>query len=171
VQRAVHNRSVPDPAELSEEIAEIAAEISERLRKNGRTVAVAESLTSGSLACHLGAAAAASEWFAGGVTAYARSVKFEVLGVAPGPVITASCARQMADGVTRLTHADFAVAVTGVGGPDPEEDHPAGTVFAAVQTAVGTKVAEYHFTGDPDAVVKSATREALLMLLTTLRDD
>jgi nicotinamide-nucleotide amidase len=141
---------------LSEEIAEIAAEISDRLRKNGRTVAVAESLTSGSLACHLGAAAEASKWFAGGITAYARSVKFEVLGVDPGPVITAACARQMADGVARLTHADFAVAITGVGGPDPEEGHPAGTVFAAVHTAVRTEASEYHFSGRPETVVKSS---------------
>jgi nicotinamide-nucleotide amidase len=167
----VHNCQVSDPAELSKDAAEVAAEISECLRKTRRTVAVAESLTSGSLAGHLGAAPKASEWFAGGVTAYASTVKFEVLGVDPGPVITATCARQMADGVARLTHADFGVAVTGVGGPDPEEGHPAGTVFAAVNTPERTEATKYHFTGDPAAVVKKATRQALIILLAALRND
>ncbi|WP_198676490.1 CinA family protein [Kribbella monticola] len=159
-----------DSTEQSEDLAEIAAEISELLRKHDRTVAVAESLTSGNIACRLGAAPQASAWFAGGVTAYASSVKFEVLGVTPGPVITSTCAVQMADGVARLTHADYAVAVTGVGGPDPEEGHPAGTVFAAIHTTSGTDFAEYHFDGSPETVVSSATREALRMLLTALRD-
>ncbi|MGC4938171.1 CinA family protein [Kribbella sp. DT2] len=53
------------------------------------TVAVAESLTSGSLACQLGAATDASDWFAGGVVAYTTAVKVGVLGVDPGPVVTA----------------------------------------------------------------------------------
>ncbi|TDU88048.1 nicotinamide-nucleotide amidase [Kribbella voronezhensis] len=160
-----------DPAEQSDDGAELAAEISELVRKHDRTVAVAESLTSGNIACRLGAAPAASGWFAGGVTAYASAVKFEVLGVTPGPVITATCAVQMADGVARLTHADYAAAVTGVGGPDPEEGHPAGTVFAAVHTPTGTDFTEYHFDGPPETVVESATREALRMLLKALRDN
>jgi nicotinamide-nucleotide amidase len=156
---------------LSDDAADIAAEISARLQKTGRTVAVAESLTSGSLACYLGAAPEASEWFAGGITAYAPEVKFKVLGVAPGPVITAGCARQMADGVVRLMNADYGVAVTGAGGPDREEGHPAGTVFAAVHTPGHTETFEYHFAGEPATVVKMATREALDLLLTALGAD
>lgn len=64
---------------------------------------MAESLTSGSIAGRLGAAEAASDWFCGGVVAYASSVKYKVLGVDPGPVVTAPCARQMAQGVCDLT--------------------------------------------------------------------
>jgi nicotinamide-nucleotide amidase len=165
---------LPDPdeaAERSESTGEIAAEIAARLQKSSHTVAVAESLTSGSLASQLGAAPEASEWFAGGVTAYASEVKFKVLGVEPGPVITAACARQLADGVVRLMESDYGVGVTGAGGPDPEEGHPAGTVFAAVHTPEHTETSEYHFTGDPATVVESATHQALLMLLDALRAD
>jgi nicotinamide-nucleotide amidase len=160
-----------EPAEQSAKAADIAAEISARLQKSGRTAAVAESLTSGSITSELGAAPEASTWFAGGITAYASETKFKVLGVDPGPVITARCARQMADGVVQLMDADYGVAVTGVGGPDSEEGHPAGTVFAAVHLPGHTETSEYHFTGEPATVVKAATRQALIILLAAVRTD
>ncbi|MCU1637005.1 MAG: CinA domain protein [Cryobacterium sp.] len=155
---------MPDPAELNDESMEVAAAISRTARSSGHTVAVAESLTSGAIASHLGASEASSEWFAGGVVAYAKKVKFDVLAVAPGPVVTDSCARQMASGVARLTSADLAVAVTGVGGPDPEEGKPAGTVFIAVSSRTGVRSEEFRFDGDPTEVVRATTLEALRML-------
>jgi nicotinamide-nucleotide amidase len=66
-------------------------------------VAVAESLTSGDIACRLCAAPNASSWFAGDLVAYASEVKFKVLDVDPGPVVSARCAAQMARGVARLS--------------------------------------------------------------------
>jgi len=59
-------------------------------------VGAAESLTSGQLAAVLGWADSASRWFAGAVIAYRPEVKFELLKIPQGPVITARCARQMA---------------------------------------------------------------------------
>lgn len=122
-------------------------------------------MTSGSLSSHLGAAEASSDWFLGGVIAYAKAVKFNVLGVEPGPVVTASCATQMLSGVLRLTGADFAAAVTGVGGPGPEEGKPSGTVFIAAGQAGDIRVLEHHFGGDPAQVVHETTVAALQMLL------
>jgi nicotinamide-nucleotide amidase len=156
------------PAEPTTEAHEIAEAIARRLAGTELTVAVAESLTSGNLAGRLGAAPNASDWFAGGVVAYTTTVKVHVLGVDPGPVVTARCARQMARGVLDLTRTDYAVALTGVGGPDPDEGHPAGTVFLAVASADGEKVAERHFDGDPGAVVQASTLEALRMLLAAI---
>lgn len=158
------------PGELSADAEKVAAVIAERLSEQGRTVAVAESLTSGSIASHLGAAPDAGQWFAGGVVAYASAVKFEVLGVEPGPVITPSCARQMSEGVARLTSSDLGLAVTGVGGPDPEEGHPAGTVFIAVHTPDSTHATAHHFDGDPPTVVQLTALEALRSLLAALDD-
>jgi nicotinamide-nucleotide amidase len=156
---------MPDPAELDDESARYATEIADRVRQAGRTVAVAESLTSGAIASHLGAAGSASDWFAGGVVAYSSDVKFTVLGVDPGPVITASCASQMASGVARLMAADFAVAVTGVGGPDPEEGRPAGTVYIGVHTPNGDTVEEHHFAAeDPRRILRDTIQAALRML-------
>ena len=58
--------------------------------------------------------------------------------------------------------------MTGVGGPDPDEGKPAGTVFIAVATADGEDVAEYHFDGDPASVLEQSAAAALSMLLATI---
>ncbi|WP_346231257.1 CinA family protein [Parafrigoribacterium mesophilum] len=154
-----------EPGAVTEESLALAESIAQAMLKDHRTVAVAESLTSGSLGCHLGAAAESSQWFQGGVIAYAPEVKFSVLGVDPGPVVTAACARQMAIGVARLMDAAIGVALTGVGGPGAEEGKPAGTVFIAVSAGDDSRVEEHRFDGDPAAVVRAATHRALAMLL------
>lgn len=135
-------------ARLAEEIATAAGE-------SGRTIAVAESLTAGNAAAVLGAAPQASDWFRGGVIAYAPEVKFDVLGVTPGPVVCASCAREMALGVQARLGADIAVAATGVGGPGPEEGQPAGTVHLAC-VGPGEEVQErtVQLEGAPERVVE-----------------
>lgn len=166
----VQNDRMADAAEGTDEAATTAERVAEVAREGAWTVAVAESLTSGNIACQLGAASDASSWFTGGVVAYASEVKFELLGVDPGPVVTALCAEQMARGVARLTGADFAVAVTGVGGPEPDEGHPAGTVFLAVSSGADEVVTSHRFPGNPQEVVKLATVTALQKLLTAMED-
>ena len=135
--------------------------IAETLTRSQRTAAAAESLTGGNVSAGLSAIPGASDWFVGGVVAYAAEVKFDLLGVDRGPVVNARTARQMATGVARLLHADFAVATTGVGGPGPQEDRPEGTVFIAVASPSGCTDREYAFPGDPESVIEQATRQAL----------
>ena len=146
-------------------------DIAARTHASGLTVAVAESLTSGLLATQLGAAERASTWFAGGVVSYLDEVKFTVLGVDPGPVVTARCAEQMADGVARLTGADVAVSVTGVGGPGPEEGHPAGTVLVGGCLRGTTHHEEHHLPGDPEDVLTGTVLRALEMLRRLLDEE
>lgn len=129
------------------------------------TVAVAESLTGGALSVALAKAGDAGEWFAGGVVAYRNATKFRVLGVPPGPVITVDAARAMALGVRELTGADLAVAVTGVGGPGPEEGHPAGTVFLCAASRSHAQDAVFAFEGGPDEVVAHSIEQALRLLI------
>lgn len=136
-------------------------QIADALVRADRTAAAAESLTGGNVSAGLSAIEGASTWFRGALVAYSEEVKFELLGVEPGPVITAACARQMATGAARLLGADYAVATTGVGGPGPQEDLPQGTVFIAVGTASGSDAREYRFEGDPGAIVEQATQQAL----------
>jgi nicotinamide-nucleotide amidase len=152
------------PGELNDDCSAEAAAISRLAQREHLTIACAESLTSGAIASHLGAAGSASEWFAGGVVAYSAQVKFDVLGVERGPVVTAVCAEQMARGVAKLTHADLALAVTGEGGPEPAEDTAVGTVFIAIRKNDGHEVREFHFDGDPSTIVYRTTRQALRML-------
>jgi nicotinamide-nucleotide amidase len=138
--------------------------IGSALGRLGRTVAVAESLTSGALASRLGAAEGAGDWFSGGVVAYRNDVKVTVLGVDPGPVITAACARQLARGVVALTGADLGVGVTGVGGPDTVEGRPPGTVFVAVSGPGLDRVQGYQLPGDPAQVLDATVQRALELL-------
>jgi nicotinamide-nucleotide amidase len=136
-------------------------QIAEALVRMRRTAAAAESLTGGNISAALSAIEGASDWFLGGVVAYAEEIKYALLGVDRGPVINARSAVQMAEGVARLLDADFAVATTGVGGPAPQEDIPQGTVYVAVVTPDRSDVREYRFDGDPGEVVAQATRQAL----------
>ena len=147
-----------DRAERTDQLEQ---EIADALAGSNQTAAVAESLTGGNISAGLSAIEGASDWFLGGVVAYAEGVKFDLLGVDPGPVITATTAEQMARGVSRLLHADFAVATTGVGGPGPQEGVPQGTVFIAVATPSTTRVQKYEFEGDPSEIVRKTTQQAL----------
>jgi nicotinamide-nucleotide amidase len=162
---ARHDRNMDTIDEQSRGAAErtdgLEQRIADALVSSNLTAAVAESLTGGNVSAGLSAIEGASDWFLGGVVAYAETVKFDVLDVDRGPVITAKTAEQMARGVSRLLHADLAVATTGVGGPGPQEDLPQGTVFIAVATPTTCQARRYQFEGDPSEVVRTATRQAL----------
>jgi nicotinamide-nucleotide amidase len=145
--------------------------LSDRLRELGLSLAVAESMTCGRLACELGATENASEWFLGGVIAYSEEVKFDVLRVDRGPVITAQAAQQMAEGVRKLTGADIGISITGVGGPGPHEGRPAGTVFIGISWPSGVEVSRHQFVGEPEDVVAQATVHAVLLANSVLEPD
>lgn len=129
-----------------------------RLLAAGLTLAVAESLTGGLVASRLVNVPGSGDWFKGGVVAYDSEVKFSVLGVPRGPVVSAVAAVAMAEGVRRLTGADVGLATTGVAGPDTQEGQPVGTVFLGMalpdQEAGATEV---HLPGDRDRVRQFAT--------------
>lgn len=150
---------------------ELARRIAQVAHDQGLTVAAAESLTGGAVSTALAAAPEASEWFHGAVVAYSPRVKQEVLGVTPGPVVTARCAREMAQGAVRVLEADATVSTTGVGGPDAEEDEPPGTVYVGVVGPAGETCHRLGLEGSPDEVVRQATERALELLLGSLTQD
>ena len=85
---------------------------------------MAESLTGGLLASRFARAPAASEWFQGGVVAYASSVKFDLLGVPGGSVVSERAATAMVAAAARMFEAAVGLAVTGVGGPERQDGEP-----------------------------------------------
>ncbi len=99
------------------------------LRARGFSLAVAESVSGGLVAARLAAIPGASDVLRGAVVAYASEVKFDLLGVPEGPVVTPEAAAAMAAGVRRLLKADVGLATTGVAGPAEQEGRPVGTVF------------------------------------------
>ena len=114
----------------------------------GLSVAVAESLTGGLVAARLTEHAGASEVVRGGVVSYASAVKFELLGVPEGPVVTEDAARAMAEGVATRLGADVGLATTGVAGPADAEGLPPGTVCLAVWIDGSADAITVRFPGD-----------------------
>src|SRR3954447_15933565 len=135
------------------------------LEHGGVPVAVAESLTGGELSARLASTPGSSAWFRGGVVAYASDVKHELLDVPPGPVVSESAATAMARGVCRLLGAEVATAVTGVGGPDPRDGEPPGTVWLALCDE-GTVTARLErLDGSPAEIVDATCACALEWLV------
>jgi nicotinamide-nucleotide amidase len=122
--------------------------VANRLLGRGLTLAVAESLTGGLIASRLVNVVGASKWFRGGIVSYASDVKFNVLGVPEGPVVSASAARAMAEGVRRVLGAHVGLSVTGVAGPEEQDGQRAGTVFVGI--ALGDEISDVslHLPGD-----------------------
>ncbi len=166
-----HNRRMASSLDTNDAAEDLARTVAEHAQDRKVRVATAESLTSGQIAVHLGAAPGAGSWFAGGAVTYTVAAKQAALGVPEGmPVISEECARTMAEAAARLLGADCAVAVTGVGGPDRQEDQPVGTVFIAVHTPARTMCEEHHFDGEPQDILDKTTLRALELLGTGLGD-
>lgn len=136
----------------------------------GQTLGVAESLTGGLASSRLVNVPGASRWFRGSVVSYASEVKFALLGVPEGPVVSEAAARAMAEGARRVLESDVGLSITGVAGPDPQDDQPPGTVFVGLSRA-GHSTESFRFTvpGDRDRVRQYATISALDWLRRTLK--
>jgi nicotinamide-nucleotide amidase len=122
------------------------------LLERGLTVAVAESLTGGLVASRMVSVPGSSGWFRGGVVAYDSQVKFDLLGVPEGPVVSETAAMAMADGVRRILGADVGLATTGVAGPTEQEGHPPGTVWLGVALGDDVDAVQVRLPGDRDRI-------------------
>lgn len=152
----------------------LAVAVVHALVARSQTLATAESLTGGLIGATVTAVPGASAVYLGGVITYATDLKARLGGVpsdllaAHGPV-SAHTAAAMAAGATRLTGADWALAATGVAGPDPQDGHAPGEVWlglAAPTGEVGTR--RYDFGGDRTAVREATVRAALTLLADAL---
>jgi len=147
-----------------------AADVLAMLVERGQTLAVAESLTGGLVAAELTSVPGASHSFRGSVTAYATSLKCELLGVdgallAARGAVDPDVARQMARGARRLLGADWGVATTGVAGPEPQDEKPVGTVFVAVSGPDGAeKVVALRLNGGRADIRRESVRNVLALL-------
>lgn len=122
----------------------------EQLRRAGQKIAFAESCTGGLIAKRITDVPGASAVFECGVVSYANEVKKNLLGVKPETIeqfteVSRACAAEMAQGVRRLSGADYGVSVTGFAGPDPAPDgRPAGLIYVGVSSEHGTAVREVN---------------------------
>ena len=134
------------------------------LKARGMTLGVAESMTGGLVGARLAAIPGASAVFRGAIVAYARDVKFALLGVPEGPVVSEDCAKAMAQGVRRVLGADVGLATTGVAGPDELEGQPVGLAILGLATAEGAKALSVRLPGDRNRIREYAVINLLNFL-------
>ncbi|MBQ8544636.1 MAG: competence/damage-inducible protein A [Alistipes sp.] len=145
------------------------------LTERGKTLAVAESCTGGTIASRFTAMAGSSAYFLAGVVAYANEAKRDILGVNYDDImrygaVSEQVARQMAEGAQRITGADYAIATTGIAGPTGgTTQKPVGTVWIAVATPQGT-IATLRPSGtDRSQIINRASAYAIEMLYKELK--
>lgn len=137
------------------------------LRERGLTLATAESCTGGMIGELVTDVAGSSEYYRGGVVAYANEAKSNLLGVAAETIaahgaVSREVAEAMAVGARARLAADIAVAVTGIAGPGGgTEEKPVGTVWIAVATSSGVEAKRYTLGSERAIVRQRATFIAL----------
>jgi len=163
VRRAINERLGDIVFGVDDESMEVA--VAQRLVARGLTFGVAESLTGGLIASRLVNVPGASAWFRGGVVAYDSQVKFDVLGVPAGPVVTEPAAAAMAEGAARVTGAEVGLGITGVAGPDEQEGVAPGTIFVGLALpGEPTQTRQLRVPGDRERVRQYGAISALDLL-------
>ncbi|MCB0759748.1 MAG: CinA family protein, partial [Flavobacteriales bacterium] len=140
------------------------------LRELGQTLALAESCTGGYLSHLITSVPGSSAYYIGGVVSYANAVKMEELGIPSDMLelngaVSGPVAERMAEGVRKALRSDWAVATTGVAGPDGgTAEKPVGTVWIAVAGPNGVTSSKGVFLGTRDLVIRRSAIAAMNML-------
>lgn len=169
-------RIIPDLF-VGYETASVEESIHRLLTERGKTLALAESCTGGSIAARFTALPGASAYFLCGVVAYANAAKRDVLGVDEGLIarhgaVSESVARAMAEGARRIAQSDYAISTTGIAGPTGgTEEKPVGTVWIAVAGPDGTRTLLKQCGTDRRQIIDRASAFALGLLHDCLMHD
>lgn len=151
-------------------------QIHEILTARGEKLAVAESCTGGTIASKFTAMAGASAYFMAGVVSYSNEAKHDILGVSWDSLnaygaVSEQVAREMAEGVRRVSKADYAIATTGIAGPaGGSAEKPVGTVWMAVATPTKTIAIMRNSGTDRSQIISRASAYAIEMLYNELKN-
>ena len=144
--------------------------VGDALAGAGQTVATAESCTGGAVGAALTSIPGSSRYFVGGIQAYANRIKTQLLGVDEAALVVHGAvsevvAKALASGARKRLGSDWAVATTGVAGPDggsPEK--PVGTVWIAVAGPDGCRAERFQMGKDRSRNIQKSVQAALNML-------
>lgn len=157
------------------ELNQLAEQLGKTLKERSLVLALAESCTGGMMAQAVTSVAGSSAWFDRGFVTYSNAAKIEMLGVSEDTLTTYGAvseetAREMAAGALKNSHADLAIAITGIAGPDGGNDEkPVGTVCFAWATLDGMVDSKTrHFSGDREQVRRQAVECAFKCMEITL---
>lgn len=141
------------------------------LAQRGLTLGLAESVTGGLVCGRLTSVPGSSEVVRGGIVSYASEVKFNVLDVEPGPVVSEASARQMARGALRVLGCDISLSLTGVAGPSDQDGQPVGTLWVAAAARNGMDVSKsFRLPGVRDQMRQMSVITALDFLRRNITD-
>ena len=145
------------------------------LIKRSLKLAVAESCTGGTISAKFTAMVGASQYFMAGVTAYSNEAKRDILGVSMTDIecfgaVSEVVALEMAEGIRRITGADYAIATTGIAGPSGgTRQKPVGTVWIAIATPNGSYAVMRNSGTDRSQIINRASAYAIEMLYEELK--
>jgi len=146
------------------------------LQRNGKRVCTAESCTGGLIAKTFTDLAGSSDWFERGFVTYSNEAKREMLAVPASLIadygaVSEPVAVAMANGALGHSHADYAIAVTGIAGPaGGSAEKPVGTVWIAVASNEQQRARHYRFDGDREAVRMATLRQSIADALQLIDD-
>ncbi|MDR1728840.1 MAG: competence/damage-inducible protein A [Acidobacteriota bacterium] len=162
-------------AEMGDAIFSTAGETMEEvvgrlLRESGKTLAVAESCTSGLLGASITRVPGSSDYFRGGILCYSDEAKMRLCGVAPETLaahgaVSAETARELARGVRTALGSDIGVSITGIAGPGGGTDaKPVGLVYIGIADGERTLSRHRVMPGDRESVRERSAYLALSWL-------
>ena len=139
------------------------------LRQRKETIAVAESVTGGEMAAKISEVPGASKVFLGGVVAYSVESKIRDLDVAKKSieefgVYSEAVAAEMAQGIRSRFGSDWAIGITGVAGPGPDDEVAPGSIWIAILGPAGVQNLQLSLTGTRQQIRNGAVTSALATL-------
>jgi nicotinamide-nucleotide amidase len=159
---------------MKEQLKKLAHIVGHKLKEKGLRVVTAESCTGGGLAYWFTEIAGSSDWFDRGFITYQDLAKQQLLQVTDNALqqygaVSEEVALQMARGALKQSQAQISIATTGIAGPSgATANKPVGLVWIAWITPHQTKVEQFIFAGDRQAVREQTIAQALEMLLQLL---
>ena len=152
------------------------AVVGQLLADNDKTLVVAESCTGGELGMLITSVSGSSNYFLGGIIAYANDVKVEQLGVDAAILeehgaVSEPCAIAMAVGCRKLLKSSYALSITGIAGPTGgADDKPVGTTYIGLASAHASYARKFNFGAKRDTGRSRASYAALELLRREILD-
>jgi nicotinamide-nucleotide amidase len=147
------------------------------LKGKEKTLATAESCTGGYIAHLITSVPGSSAYYFGSIISYANQIKINELGVNPETLktvgaVSEDCVKQMADGVRIKFNTDYAIATSGIAGPDGGTDlKPVGTVWIAVSSKDKTIAKQFSMGDNRERTIQRTAIQGLDMLRKVLLEE
>ena len=140
------------------------------MRKNHKTISVAESCSGGLLAAKLTSVPGSSNFFKQGLIVYSNESKIILLGIPQNLInregaVSRTVARIMAEHIRHKAQTDYGISITGIAGPGgATKKKKVGLVYIGIAAPNLSHVEEFHFKGNRDAIRTSSVMHALNLL-------